>query len=191
MKILTGQWRGRLIPFRPSPHLRPTPDKVRKAVIETLGEKVLGAVVLDVFSGTGALGFEALSAGAKEAVFVEKNNFQCASLRRFAAELGAAQQVRVLCAEASKAVPRLGKSGARFDLVFADPPYERGLAAELLIALSAPDAPLAPGAWTVIETYRSEELPEKAGRLSQKRLAVYGDTAIRYYLFEKEATHLI
>ena len=87
MKILTGALRGQRILFRPNPHLRPTADKARKAIFDMFQGAMEGKRVLDLFSGTGALGFEALSQGAAHVTFVEKNKVQCseisANLERF------------------------------------------------------------------------------------------------------------
>lgn len=180
MRILTGRLKNQKILFSPSPALRPTPDKVRIAVINTLREKISGARVLDVFSGTGALGIEALSSGAAEALFIDKHRPSCRTIERTLADAGLESVARVLCRDFAAGLDEAAADGFRFDLVFADPPYDKGLG-RLFLGEVADKALLAPGGWLVIETRASEELPDECGALRRKRRSRYGDTAVHYY----------
>ena len=102
--------------------LRPTSDRVREALFARLGA-LPGVRVLDLYAGTGALGIEALSRGARSAVFVEREGRTRAVLRGNLGDLGVDAVARVVAGDAPRAVAALGRNGARFDLVLIDPPY--------------------------------------------------------------------
>ena len=137
MRIIAGRWRRRRLPV--TGLLRPTPDRVREALFNWLGDEVEGARCLDLFAGTGALGLEAASRGAKVVIMVECERSIATALARSARTLGA-DNVEVVCADALAWTP---PAGERFDIVFLDPPYsgpapERALARlECLSALAA------------------------------------------------------
>ncbi|GAC1441668.1 MAG: 16S rRNA (guanine(966)-N(2))-methyltransferase RsmD [Vulcanimicrobiaceae bacterium] len=120
MRVTGGELRSRVIR---SPHgaaIRPTPGRVKEALYSIVGDDIVGARVLDLFAGTGAIGFEALSRGAAHATFVELHAPTAQAIRTAASEFGVAKMTTVLCAPAETAVKRLG---GRFDFVYADPPY--------------------------------------------------------------------
>lgn len=181
MKILTGRFKDTQIPFKPQPGLRPTPDRVRKAVIDALSPGWDGARVLDLFAGTGALGFEALSAGASGAVFVESDRRRAAQIEALIEKLDLAAVCRVEAEDVLAFLARLTQRADRFDRVLADPPYEKGLAQKTL-EFFKDGAALNPGAWVMIETYKKEVMPASVGRLHSRRTVFYGDTAIHYYV---------
>lgn len=180
MRILTGRLKNRKIVFAPSPALRPTPDKVRVAVMNTLRGKISGARILDVFSGTGALGIEALSSGAVQALFIDKHRPCCRALERTLTGAGLEGAARVLCRDFAAGLDEAGSDGSKYDLVFADPPYRKGLG-KLFLEMFVEKALLAPDGWLVLETGASEEVPDASGPLRRKRSARYGDTAVHYY----------
>lgn len=180
MRILSGELRGREIRFKPNPHLRPTADKVRKAIFDTLREKVEGAETLDLFSGTGALGLEALSGGAARVTFVEADAGQCKSIRDNLRALGVEDRADVVKSDAIRAVEALGRRGQTYDLVFMDPPYEKGLALKAIEAVSKGGL-LREGALAVVECRASEEMPARVGSLGTARTREYGDTRIIIY----------
>ncbi len=128
VRIIGGRWRSRLLDVADVPGLRPSGDRVRETLFNWLAPALPGARVLDAFAGTGALGFEALSRGARFAVFVERDAGAATALRRNAAALGADCEVRQGDARALLAA---GNPGEAFDLVFLDPPFAAGDAARL------------------------------------------------------------
>ncbi len=132
VRIVGGEWRSRLVHFPPSAELRPTPDRVRETLFNWLGQRLDGLEVLDLFAGSGALGFEALSRGASRAVLVERERPVAEALRAAARELGAtgAQVVQ------GDALAFLSRCTDKFDVVFVDPPYASGLAARALERLA-------------------------------------------------------
>lgn len=181
MRILSGRFRNTPIPFRPSPYLRPTPDKVRLAVMAVLADKIEGASVLDLFCGTGALGLEALSRGAKRVIFVEKHKPLISGLQALLAKLGETAGSRVIGSGAVAAMALLADAGDRFDIVLADPPYETGMGSLLLHDFDRIDI-LNDRAVVAVETRSTEVLPAETNRLKRAKSSTYGDTAVHYFL---------
>jgi len=150
VRIIGGEWRSRRLPVARRPGLRPTPDRVRETLFNWLGQQLDGWRCLDLFAGTGALGFEAASRGAQEVVMVERDGRVAATLREIAVSLDA-QRVEVVRADAVE-FTRFA-SGA-FDLVFLDPPYRQGLLERIEPNL---DRLIAPDGWLYVESERPLE----------------------------------
>lgn len=184
-RIIAGTLGGRQIPGPPTNATRPTSDRVREAIFSRLQgwDAIEDARVLDLFAGTGALAFEALSRGAHSAVLVEAHGRTAGQITRTADELGLAERAQVRTGRAETVVPALaaahGDEGARFDLVLIDPPYDVPSSAveELLVALAPA---LAPEALVVVErSSRTEPIawPEGWGDDGTK---TYGETVVQY-----------
>lgn len=166
--------------------VRPTLDRVREAIFDVLGERVRGARVLDLFAGSGALGFEALSRGAAHACFCDVATRPVQAIRDNARRLGfPPPSVRVLLMPALQAVRLLAGEGERFGLVFVDPPYESLWYDETLLALSLSGI-VAPGGLVVVEHGRRREVGEVYGDLHAVRKRRYGETCVTY--FERRMT---
>jgi 16S rRNA (guanine966-N2)-methyltransferase len=129
VRIIAGEWRGRRMPVASGTAVRPTPDRVRETLFNWLRDDVAGARCLDLYAGTGALGFEALSRGAAEAWFVEQDPALVAALGAQAEVFGVAPRI---IRQDSASLLR-SRAPQRFDLVFLDPPY--ALPIEPLLAL--------------------------------------------------------
>jgi 16S rRNA (guanine966-N2)-methyltransferase len=179
MRIIAGS-AGRLPIKAPDKGARPTTDRVREALFSILAQRVVGARVLDLFAGSGALGLEALSRGAHSAVFVDND-------RRAAAVIGKNLTTtrlaggRVVTADAAGFLQR---DAGSYDLIFADPPYARTAAdvdavAGLLGGGLLPPR-LAPNGWLIAETAAERRAPEAAGWDLLDRRA-YGGCAILLY----------
>ena len=119
LRIIAGTWRGRRLVFPAGTQVRPTPDRARETLFNWLCERVDGALCLDLFAGSGILGMEALSRGAREVWFVERDRALAAAIAAHAETLNAAAQVVV--DDAERFLERA--AGRRFDIVFLDPPY--------------------------------------------------------------------
>lgn len=145
LRIIGGQWRSRVLRFPDSEGLRPTPDRVRETLFNWLGQRLDGLSCLDLFAGSGALGFEARSRGALRVVLVERDRAVAAQLRRTAQDLGEAS-LEVVQADA---LGWLARDSSRYDIVFLDPPYAAGL---LQPALAAIERHLQPGARVYVES---------------------------------------
>jgi 16S rRNA (guanine966-N2)-methyltransferase len=138
LRIIGGQWRSRLIGFDAEAGVRPTPDRVRQTLFDWLAPLIEGASALDLFAGSGALGFEALSRGAAHASFVEQGARQAAAIREAATKLAAGTRAEIAQTDA---LAWLRATGRRFDVVFLDPPYGAGLLEPVLAALPRVLAP--------------------------------------------------
>lgn len=146
VRIVGGDWRGTRLPVADAPGLRPTSDRVRETLFNWLQPVLRGARVLDLFAGTGALGLEALSRGAREAWLVERDPRLAETLRATVARLHAEDRAHVAQADALSWL-RLPLQG-RFDVVFLDPPFASGVWNDVLAALPPW---LADDAWVYVE----------------------------------------
>lgn len=144
MRIVGGEFRGRRIEVPARADVRPTPDRVRETLFNWLGQRLDGVVCLDLFAGSGALGFEAASRGAARVLMVEQDRHVLAALRMSRDQLGA----RAVEIVAGEALAWLARGGERFDVVFLDPPFRQNAVAPLLERL-APR--LRPGARVYLE----------------------------------------
>ncbi|WP_350283748.1 16S rRNA (guanine(966)-N(2))-methyltransferase RsmD [Nitrosomonas sp.] len=133
IRIIGGQWRSRLIQFADDELLRPTPDRVRETLFNWLGQDLRGKTCLDLFAGSGALGFEAASRGARQVTMIEQNMKAVRNLRSSIEKLGASQ----VQLEHADARVFLTTGSGRYDVIFVDPPFKSGLLAEVLPLLPA------------------------------------------------------
>lgn len=180
MRIVGGTLSGRRFRGPPGDATRPTSERVREAIASALEARDVfeGAVVLDLFAGTGALAFEALSRGAARAVLVERDRRVAAAIARSAQELGLEARAEVVVADLEAAPARwLSTRAGRFDLVFCDPPYARtDRALEVLTALRDAGA-LADDATIVLE-HGPRDAPVVPSGFEALRSYRYGDTAV-------------
>jgi 16S rRNA (guanine(966)-N(2))-methyltransferase RsmD len=178
MRIVGGAWRGRRLAAPRTDAIRPTSDRLRESLFNVLahahGDAVTGARVLDLFAGTGALGFEALSRGAAYALFVDEGAEARSVIRANVEALGAEGVTRLFRRDAT----RLGDAPAAetFSLAFCDPPYGRGLAPAALAGAAA-GGWLGAGALAVVEEAETVRIAWPAG-FSELERRVYGDTAV-------------
>lgn len=180
MRIIAGKYRGRRIKTVKGQTVRPTADRVREAIFSILGETVKGASVLDLFAGSGALGLEALSRGASFVLFVEKKPAVAKIIRHNIKLLDARENTEVCHADVRKFIKAFRDSRRRFDLVFADPPYKRGLAEQTLLLLGEGEI-LNDRAVVVVEHERSCRPASTYGCLNLYTFKTYGDTAVSFY----------
>ncbi len=152
LRIIAGTWRGRRVRVPAGTNVRPTPDRVRETLFNWLGARIEGARCLDLYAGTGMLGLEALSRGAREAWFVERDGRLASRLGEQLATLAGNGQV--VCEDAESFLRRPPESP--FDVVFIDPPYATAVDG----AIAALTAFLAPEALVYLERAAEEGLPE-------------------------------
>lgn len=186
VRIIGGAWRGRKLRFPPGvPGLRPTPGRVRETLFNWLREDIVGARALDLYAGSGALGFEALSRGAREVVFVDRDVRVCRYLVESLARFGSRAGI-VRCTDAQEL---LLAGGDPFDLIFLDPPFDAHALPRLLTLIDAggwlrPDglayleapasqgAPSLPEGWTLYRSRRAGEVGYHLARAAPGRAAV-------------------
>ena len=187
MRIIAGTFRSRQLKSLKGMALRPTSDKLRETLFNVLGDLVVDSRFVDLFAGTGAVGIEALSRGAREAIFVEKHPPAIALIKKNLESLEIRQGARVLPLDALQALKRLAEeptaAGKRIDVLFLDPPYaQREQYANVLIFLGAANL-LAENAVVIAEHQRSLDLPESFGKLEQVRVLRQGDAALSFFRF--------
>ncbi len=183
MRIITGTARGARLKAPRGLRTRPTADRVRESLFSILGTRVAGRQVLDLFAGTGSLGLEALSRGARRAVFVDRAT--AAVLRDNAAHTHLEEKAQILGSDVFAALERFAASGERFGLVFCDPPYRRGLWERVLMALDVSPL-LTEDALLVIEHGTDETTVPALSRLVRTRSQTYGRTT-QISIFEPAA----
>jgi 16S rRNA (guanine966-N2)-methyltransferase len=167
MRIVAGEFGGRRLAMPKDARVRPTADRVREAWMSILGAVLPGASVLDLYAGSGALGLEALSRGARSATFVELNAPSLRALEANVAALGVGDRVVIHRDEALRFAERLG--AAEYELAVADPPYSRGDAARLVALFRR-----TPFARILSVEHRADE------QLDGDDTRRYGDTALTF-----------
>ena len=179
MRVISGTSKGRKLATPKNLSLRPTSDRVKESIFNILSGRIEGRMVLDLFAGTGNLGIEALSRGAKKVTFVEKGRDALKLIRRNLARFGLEERSGVLPIDASRAIEILNQEGKTFDLIFMDPPYEKGLIERTLTKLN-----LHPiyhrDSILVIEHHRREFLSPAIHGWSLIRQRRMGDTVISF-----------
>jgi 16S rRNA (guanine966-N2)-methyltransferase len=182
LTITGGTLRSRRVPSPPGRAVRPTPARVKEALFSILGSRIDDARVLDLFAGSGALGFESLSRGAAHVTFVEKDRPTADALRTAARDLGVAERVLVIAAPAERAVAAVR---GRYDLVFADPPYEHPYPSAIFDTLRARHA-IDP-ATTVVYEHSARGAAPCDPAMALERTERYGEVALAFMRPAEEA----
>jgi 16S rRNA (guanine(966)-N(2))-methyltransferase RsmD len=166
---------------------RPTSDRLRETLFNVLSPRIEGAVFLDLYAGSGAVGMEALSRGAAEAIFVEQAEPALKAIRGNLAALGIRGGYTLEPRSAAAALRRLAEQGWKADIVFLDPPYAAAAEYELALGLlgGAASGLLAEGAVVAAEHEKRRDLEERYGRLVRYRVLRQGDAAVSFYSEEK------
>ena len=195
MRVIAGTYRSRRLQTLKGMALRPSSDRLRETLFNILGAEVQGAVFVDLFAGSGAVGIEALSRGAREAIFVEHHAAGVKLLRRnlesleippggtYAAIPGKhfPGNAEVLPLDALAALERLDERGLRADLIFVDPPYADTRAYDAVLNFLGESKLLASDGRVILEHDRRRVLPAFAGQLERTRIVPQGDTHLSFY----------
>lgn len=182
MRIISGRLRGRKLTAPKLRSLRPTSDMAREALFNILGERIVGSHFLDVCAGVGTVGLEALSRGAEKVVFIERNAACIAALRDNIARCECERQAKVMHSDALSALRRLAKASEKFDVIFADPPYdEQQLTMKLLRWFSENANLLKDGGLVIIQHSVKQFLPTECGLLKLAKRHRVGETAFSFY----------
>jgi 16S rRNA (guanine(966)-N(2))-methyltransferase RsmD len=179
MRVIGGEFRSRRLKSVPGIETRPTPDRLREALFNVLAPRIQDAVFLDAYAGTGAVGIEALSRGAKRCIFVEKNRRAVEAIRDNLAALGLENRAEVYT---SKPAPVLERVKA--DIMFLDPPYEMEKELEAALAMLGVS-----GALVIAQHPSRRELPEIVGTLRKYRVLKQGDNALSFYAPGRGRSH--
>ncbi|MCI1955185.1 MAG: 16S rRNA (guanine(966)-N(2))-methyltransferase RsmD [Oscillospiraceae bacterium] len=175
MRVITGTARGKRLVTREGGAVRPTPERVKEALFSIIQFGIEGRRILDLFAGSGQLGIEALSRGAKEAVFVDSSKESASVVQKNLESCGFEDSSRV---ETMDFALYLARGGEPFDLAFLDPPYRTGL---LQRALPLVAARMNPGGTIICENPSDEATPETAGNFGCVRTYRYGKIILTLY----------
>lgn len=181
MRVVAGKFGSRTLKGPRGQALRPTSDRLRETLFNILGAAVEDSVFVDAYAGTGAVGIEALSRGAKRAVFIEKHRAAVALIRKNLAVLGIEQDAEVLPVDAIKGLAWLANEGVRADFVFADPPYRDAAEYARMLEFLGKSPLLVPGSRAIFEHDRRQKLKERAGNLLRIRTVEQGDAVLSIY----------
>lgn len=177
MRVIAGSAGGIRLKVPKGRAVRPTSDRVKEALFNILGARVCGAAVWDLFAGSGAIGIEALSRGASEAIFVEKNRLHLEIIKENLVRTGLAGRARLLGLDVEKALNLLSQEGRQADLIFLDPPYQETNVPQVLQAIEYSHL-LREDGLIVLELFvRSRLWPKEQPQVEQRR---YGDTILAF-----------
>jgi 16S rRNA (guanine(966)-N(2))-methyltransferase RsmD len=185
MRIITGSAKGAKLKAPRGLETRPTTDRVKESVFNILGGMVVDAGVLDLFAGTGNLGLEALSRGAKEAVFIDRRAESVAVIKDNAEHTKLSAKTKIYKRDVLAAIEQLNQSGQSFSMIFCDPPYNRGFVASVLKKLDEGTL-LQDSGIVVIEHSQHELVADTWLTLDVKRTEKYGETMVSFLVRHKE-----
>jgi 16S rRNA (guanine966-N2)-methyltransferase len=179
MRIITGSAKGLKLKTPRGQAIRPTGDRVKEAVFNILAAYIQDATVADIFAGTGNLGLEALSRGAERAVFVDNSNTSMNLLKENAVRAKLSERAEYLRTDAVSAINRFTQDKRLFQLIFCDPPYNRGHVNVILQRIDGADI-LDPDGVVVIEHSKHEPITAQLLRLTLKRSEHFGETTVSF-----------
>jgi 16S rRNA (guanine966-N2)-methyltransferase len=180
VRVIAGKFRSRLLKGPGKLRLRPTSDRLRETLFNILGKSVEDSLFVDLYAGTGAIGIEAFSRGARETIFIESHAAGVRLVKQNLDALGIRSGAEVIEADAVRGLERLSARRLVADFIFLDPPYEGDEHLRILEFLD--DSHLvAPYGLVIVEHHRRMDLPVRFGRLERVRLHEQGDAALSFY----------
>ncbi|MEN1759482.1 16S rRNA (guanine(966)-N(2))-methyltransferase RsmD [Anoxynatronum sibiricum] len=185
MRVIGGIAKGHRLLSPKGTTVRPTSDRVREAIFNSIQSRVGNAVVLDLFAGAGTLGIEALSRNAKKAFFVDSAPRQIELIKENLIKTRLLEWAELIQQDSDIAIKRLKSRQIMFDLVFADPPYCQGYIEKTLLCLNQAEVVKRDGL-VVVEFSFEEKIPEKLGDFHQTSVRKYGTTGVAYYSRKEE-----
>jgi 16S rRNA (guanine966-N2)-methyltransferase len=181
MRIISGTYRGLRLKTLKTGNLRPTSDQLRETLFDVLGPRVEGSTFLDAYAGSGAVGLEALSRGAREAVFIEHHRPAAELIRSNLAALEIQDGFHLMSCQVLTGLERLAEEGSRFDFVFVDPPYSQIREYHHVLRQIGRGQLLFPASVVIAEHSRHCLLEEEYGGLRRSRLIRHGDAQLAFY----------
>lgn len=183
MRIVAGQYRGRVLKSPPSMQIRPTSDRLRETLFNVLAPRITDARFLDLCAGTGAIGIEALSRGAAHVTFVDRSRKMCGLVEANLDLVGVPEdQTEVVMGEATEFLRRAAaRDGAAWDIIFFDPPYATDYLPTLEAIGARDGALLSAGGVLIVEHHHKNALKDEAGALRRWRILKQGDSALSFY----------
>ncbi|HEX3032538.1 MAG TPA: 16S rRNA (guanine(966)-N(2))-methyltransferase RsmD, partial [Bacillota bacterium] len=180
MRVITGVARGRKLAAPKGMHTRPTTDRVKEALFNILGERVIDAKVLDLFAGTGALAIEALSRGAAQALLLDNDIQAIKAIEQNISLTGMTTKAQLIRQDVWQFIKRQQAFPPVFDIIFIDPPYEKGFEVKAMELITQP-CWLSEEGVIVAETSKKTVMPLEVGIFRLFRQEKYGDTYLNFY----------
>lgn len=180
MRIIAGQSKGRILVPIKGRNTRPTSDKVKESIFNIIQDKIPGSIVLDLFAGTGNLGFEALSRGACKAIFIDKDIEAIKTIKKNCDILGYQHKSEIFRNDALRSLTGLSKRDILIDIIFMDPPYRRGYEEVLLSSIYDSNI-LHKDGIIVVEHDAKTPLPDTIAVLYRFDQRKYGGTGVSFY----------
>lgn len=177
MRIITGKYKGNLVPFQAG-HIRPTTDRVKETLFNILMHQIDDARVLDLFAGTGSLGIEALSRGAKEVVFVEQHKKSVEIIRKNLQKFNVTEPTQVIQKDVLSFLKTYG--GEPFDIIFCDPPFTQEMADDVMKTMSNSKV-FHENTLITIESGRREKIGEDYSTLIRYDYREFGDKFLSFF----------
>ena len=181
MRVIAGKYRSRTLRSLKGLALRPTSDRLRETLFNILGPTVEDSLFVDLYAGTGAVGIEALSRGARTAIFVEQYAPATSLIRRNLESLGISGKAEILGVDVLRGLERLEARKVHAQFVFLDPPYAATQEYERAIEFLGDSPIVAPRGRVIAEHLRKRVLPERIGGLELTRVVEQGDAALSFY----------
>jgi 16S rRNA (guanine966-N2)-methyltransferase len=181
MRVIAGKYRSRTLRSLKGQMLRPTSDRLRETLFNILGPAVDGATFVDLYAGTGAVGIEALSRGARHVIFVEQHAPAVALIRRNLESLGISAGAEILGMNVTRAIERLEARHVHAQFIFLDPPYAADVEYESTLEALGESPLVAPDGRVIVEHLRKRELSERARDLELARVVEQGDAALSFF----------
>jgi 16S rRNA (guanine966-N2)-methyltransferase len=181
VRVIAGKFRSRRLKGPGMQLMRPTSDRLRETLFNVLGPAVEDSLFVDLYAGTGAVGIEAISRGARETILIESHAKAARLIRENLSALEIRDEAELIEAAA---LPGLEKIAARHliaDFIFLDPPYENEKEYSLVLDFLDSSRLVAPGGLVIVEHRRKIEMPERLDRLERMRLLEQGDAALSFY----------
>ncbi|MBS5786487.1 MAG: 16S rRNA (guanine(966)-N(2))-methyltransferase RsmD [Clostridioides difficile] len=183
MRIISGRARGLKLNAPKNDNIRPTTDRIKESLFNMISPYILDSNVLDLFAGTGSLGIECLSRGAKECIFVDLNKESIKVLNSNIKKANFVNESEVINSDFSNALNSLKLKNRKFDIVFLDPPYYENMFIEAIKKIDDFDL-LNEDSIVVVEHDSVDIFPENLGRLEKNRDKKYGNTTLTFYKLE-------
>jgi len=181
MRVIAGKYRSRTLRSLKGQALRPTSDRLRETLFNILGPVMPGAAFIDLYAGTGAVGIEALSRGARSAIFIEQHAPAAALIRRNLESLGIAGEAEILAVDVLRGLERLEARHSHAEFIFLDPPYAAAGEYERVLEFLGASSLVSPGGRVIAEHLKKYALPERIGKLERSRVVQQGDAALSFY----------
>jgi hypothetical protein len=183
MRVTAGTLKNRKIKSREGRETRPTLERIKEAIFSIIGDKIVDAKFLDLYSGTGNIAIEALSRGAKRAVMIEQDKEALRIIIDNIDTLGLTNVSRAYKNDVSRAIEILGRKNEKFDIIFLDPPYKENISISTIEKVSENNI-LAEGGIIISEHSTYEKMPEKIGNFVKYDERNYNKKIVTFYCYE-------